>query len=285
MLDQTGIARRDAFLAALSRRPLVMGILNVTPDSFSDGGLHAAHDDAARRAGAMAAEGADVIDIGGESTRPGATPVTAEDELARIGPVLDALCPSLDVPVSVDTYKARVAREAVRRGAVIVNDVWGLARDPGMADAVAQTGAALVIMHNRESVDPDIDILDDVERVLGVALERAARAGVPRERILIDPGIGFGKSVEQNLACLRALPRLRRLGCPVLVGVSRKSMFGRLLGRPVDERLPATLATNMACVLAGAAVIRVHDVAPHVDALAMLRATGALSAAATGEPA
>ncbi|WP_372425174.1 dihydropteroate synthase [Salinarimonas chemoclinalis] len=275
MLDPAGIARRDAFLAALAARPLVMGILNVTPDSFSDGGLHAARDAAIARARAMAGEGADAIDVGGESTRPGATPIDAAQELARVAPVLEALGRDLAVPLSIDTYKADVAREAVRRGAVIVNDVWALGRDPAMADAVAETGAALVIMHNRESVDPDLDILADVEAVLGAALERAARAGVPRERILVDPGIGFGKTVDQNLACLRALPRLRALGRPVLLGVSRKSMFGRLLGRAVDERLPATLATNIAGVLAGAAVIRVHDVAPHVDALAMLRATGA----------
>ncbi|MGJ3262694.1 MAG: dihydropteroate synthase [Salinarimonas sp.] len=275
MLDPSGVARRDAFLAALAARPLVMGILNVTPDSFSDGGLHAARDVAIARGRAMAAEGADVIDVGGESTRPGAVPVDAEAELARVGPVLDTLCPRLDVPVSIDTYKAAVAREAVRRGAVIVNDVWALARDPAMADAVAETGAALVIMHNRESIDADLDIVADVERVLEAALARAARAGVPEERILVDPGIGFGKTVEQNLACLRALPRLAALGRPILLGVSRKSLFGRLLGRAVDERLPATLATNIAGVLAGAAVIRVHDVAAHVDALAMLRATGA----------
>ncbi|MGP9819610.1 dihydropteroate synthase [Salinarimonas sp. NSM] len=278
MLDPAGIARRDAFLAALAARRLVMGILNVTPDSFSDGGLHAARDEAIARARAMAAEGADVIDVGGESTRPGATAVDAAEELARVAPVLEALGRVLAVPLSIDTYKADVAREAVRRGAVIVNDVWALARDPAMADAVAETGAALVIMHNRESVDPDLDIVADVEAVLGAALARAARAGVPRARILVDPGIGFGKTVEQNLACLRALPRLSSaLGRPILLGVSRKSMFGRLLGRAVDERLPATLATNIAGVLAGAAVIRVHDVAPHFDALAMLRATGALA--------
>ncbi|WP_029030745.1 dihydropteroate synthase [Salinarimonas rosea] len=277
MLDPAGVARRDAFLAALAARPLVMGILNVTPDSFSDGGLHAAHDAAIARGRAMAGEGADVIDVGGESTRPGAVPVDADEELARVGPVLDALCPGLDVPVSIDTYKAAVAREAVRRGAVVVNDVWALGRDPAMADAVAETGAALVIMHNRESIDADLDIVAEVERVLDAALARAARAGIPEDRILVDPGIGFGKTVEQNLACLRALPRLAALGRPILLGVSRKSLFGRLLGRAVDERLPATLATNIAGVLAGAAVIRVHDVAPHVDALAMLRATGALA--------
>lgn len=278
MLDPSGVARRDAFLAALAERPLVMGILNVTPDSFSDGGLHGAHDAAIAHGRAMAAQGADVVDVGGESTRPGATPVSAQVELARVGPVLEALCPTLPVPVSIDTCKAAIAREAVRRGAVIVNDVWGLARDPAMAAAVAETGAALVVMHNRESVDPGIDIVDDVERVLEAALARAQRAGVPSTRILVDPGIGFGKTVEQNLACLRALPRLReRLGRPILVGVSRKSMFGRLLGRAVDERLAATLATNIAGILAGAAVIRVHDVAAHVDACAMLRETGALA--------
>ncbi|WP_108263630.1 dihydropteroate synthase [Mangrovicoccus ximenensis] len=268
-------AARDRFLADLRDRPLVMGILNVTPDSFSDGGRHDAPETAMAHARAMIADGADVIDLGGESTRPGSEPVGTEDEIARVVPVLERLCAETEVPVSIDTYKAATARAAVAAGACIVNDVWGLQHDPAMADAVAGTGAAVIIMHNRAATDPEIDILADLERFFGHSLDLARKAGIPKEHILLDPGIGFGKTLEQNIACLNGLDWLGSYGHPVLLGLSRKRMFGDLLGRPVDRRLAGTLAANLAGLARGVRVIRVHDVAEHADAVKVWRALGA----------
>jgi dihydropteroate synthase len=211
-IDRRAVAR-DQFLAALRQSPVLMGILNVTPDSFSDGGRHFDPGSAVARAKGMVAEGAAIVDIGGESTRPGHAPVSAEEELWRVKPVLEALVADFDVAVSIDTGKAAVAREAARLGASVINDVWGLQRDPGMADAVADTGSALVIMHNRERADGTIDILDDVERFFERSLNLAAGAGVPFSRILLDPGVGFGKTPEQNHSCIWNLdrfPPLRR---------------------------------------------------------------------------
>ena len=188
-----------------------MGILNVTPDSFSDGGRHFDLAAAVARAKAMVAEGAAIVDVGGESTRPGHVPVSEDEELRRVVPALEALA-ELDAPISIDTSKAAVAREAARLGACVINDVWGLQRDPGMADAVAETGSAVVVMHNRDETDPAIDILDDVERFFERSLNLAAGAGVPFGRILLDPGVGFGKSRQQNHACIWNLDRFRRLG-------------------------------------------------------------------------
>ena len=263
--------QRDRFLTALAARPLVMGILNVTPDSFSDGGRFEG-DRALPQALRLVAEGADSLDIGGESTRPGAAPVEAGAEAARVLPVIRAVAASCDLPVSVDTYKAAVARQAVAAGAAIVNDVWGLQRDPGMAAAVAETGAAVVVMHNRDTVDPALDILDDIDRFFDRSLALARAAGIPDRHILLDPGIGFGKDLAQNLACLNGLRRLGARGFPLLLGLSRKRMFGDLLGRGVEDRLPGTLAANLLGVQRGVRVIRVHDVAPHVDALALHKA-------------
>ncbi|MBE3640039.1 dihydropteroate synthase [Mangrovicoccus sp. HB182678] len=244
-----------------------MGILNVTPDSFSDGGRHDAPAAALDHAAAMVADGADVIDLGGESTRPGAAPLGAAEEIARVCPVLERLCAEGGVPVSIDTYKAATARAAVAAGASIVNDVWGLQHDPEMAAAVAETGAAVVIMHNRAETDPDLDILHDLERFFECSLDLARRAGIPGERILLDPGIGFGKTLAQNIACLNGLDWLGSWGYPVLLGLSRKRMFGDLLGRPLEQRLAGTLAANLEGIARGARVIRVHDVAEHADAL------------------
>ncbi len=199
---------RDAFLSALKASPQLMGILNVTPDSFSDGGRHFDPAAAIARARAMVAEGAAIVDIGGESTRPGHLPVSEEEELRRVTPVLEALA-GFDAPVSIDTAKAAVAREAARLGACVINDIWGLQRDPGMADAVAETGSAVVIMHNRNEADPAIDILDDVERFFERSLNLAAAAGAPFSRILLDPGVGFGKTPQQNHACIWNLDRFR----------------------------------------------------------------------------
>ena len=252
-----------------------MGIVNVTPDSFSDGGLHLDAAAAVARAKAMAAEGAAIIDVGGESTRPGHAPVSADEELRRIAPVLERLAGELDAPVSVDTSKAAVAREAARLGASAINDVWGLQRDPAMADAVAETGAAVVVMHNRETKDAAVDILDDVERFLERSLRLAARAGIPFGRILVDPGVGFGKTPQQNHACIWNLDRFRRLGLPVLVGLSRKSFIGRIVGGGLDERLVGTLAADMVALMRGASVLRVHDVAEHRQALEVFRTLAA----------
>ncbi|MBV8443736.1 MAG: dihydropteroate synthase [Hyphomicrobiales bacterium] len=260
---------RDQFLSSLKKSSALMGILNVTPDSFSDGGRHFEAAAAVARAKTMVAEGAAIVDVGGESTRPGHTPVTEDEELRRIVPVLEALQREVDAPVSVDTSKAAVAREAARLGASVINDVWGLRRDPGMADAVAETASAVVVMHNRESVDAAIDILDDVERAFERSLSIAARAGVAFGRILLDPGVGFGKTPEQNYACIWNLGRFRRFGCPILVGLSRKSFIGRIVG---DQRLVGTLAADVIALVRGASVLRVHDVMENRVALDMVNA-------------
>ncbi len=263
-----------------------MGILNVTPDSFSDGGLNFETAAAVARAKAMVAEGAAIIDVGGESTRPGHTPVPLEEELRRIVPVLEALRDALDAPVSIDTSKAAVAREAARLGASVVNDVWGLQRDPEMADAVAESGSGLVVMHNRMAADPSIDILDDVERFFERSLALAARAGVAWSRILLDPGVGFGKTPEQNYACIWNLDRFRRFGRPILVGLSRKSSIVRIAGSDPDQRLLGTLAADTVALMRGASVLRIHDVREHkitLDVFNRLRAGGA-SAPALGDP-
>jgi dihydropteroate synthase len=275
-------SRRDQFLAALAEAPALMGILNVTPDAFSDGGRYCEPDAAVARAKLMAAEGAAIIDVGSESTRPGHAPVTAEEELVRVVPVLEALSDELDTPVSIDTSKAVVAREAARLGASVVNDVWGLQRDPAMADAVAETGSALVVMHNRAAADASIDILGDVERFFEHSLSLAACAGVAYSRILIDPGIGFGKTPEQNLACIWNLDRFRRFGRPVLVGLSRTSLIGRIVGGAPDQRLLGTLAADVIALARGASVIRVHDVRENKIALDIFNR---LSAAAKPSPA
>ena len=268
---------RDSFLGALKASPQLMGILNVTPNSFSDGGRHSDSAAAVARAKAMVAEGAAIVDVGGESTRPGHLPVSEDEELRRVVPVLEALGADLDAPVSIDTSKAAVAREAARLGACVINDVWGLQRDPGMADAVAETGSAVVIMHNREQADPTIDILDEVERFFERSLNLAAAAGTPFGRILLDPGVGFGKTSRQNHACIWNLARFRRLGAPILVGLSRKSFIGRMSDAAVNERLPGTLAADTIALMQGASVLRVHDVAENrtaLDVFMALRSAG-----------
>ena len=219
----------------------------------------------------MVAEGAAIIDVGGESTRPGHLPVPQDEELRRVVPVLEALA-DLDSPISIDTSKAAVAREAARLGACVINDVWGLQRDPGMADAVAETGSAIVIMHNREHADPMIDILDDVERFFDRSLGLAAAAGTPFGRILLDPGVGFGKTRQQNHSCIWNLDRFRRFGAPILVGLSRKSFIGGIIDADVGRRLPGTLAADTIALMQGASVLRVHDVAENRAALAVFLA-------------
>jgi dihydropteroate synthase len=266
------IFHRDKFLGALKSSPQLMGILNVTPDSFSDGGRHFDPAAAVKRAKAMVAEGAAIVDVGGESTRPGHSPVSAEEEIRRVVPALEALDADFDAPISIDTSKAAVARAAARLGACVINDVWGLQRDSGMADAVAETGSAVVVMHNREQADETIDILDDVDRFFERSLNLAAGAGVPFSRILLDPGVGFGKTRRQNHACIWNLDRFRRFGAPILVGLSRKSFIGGIIDAEVDRRLPGTLAADTIALMRGASVLRVHDVLENRAALAVFMA-------------
>ncbi|MEE0794753.1 MAG: dihydropteroate synthase [Oscillospiraceae bacterium] len=247
----------------------VMGILNVTPDSFSDGGLWTERDAALRQAGRMAEEGAAIIDIGGESTRPGHTPVSAEDEAARVLPIVEAVKRETGLPVSIDTYKAEVARAALEAGADMVNDIWGLRRDGGeMAALIAGTGAACCLMHNRERAeyaDFMADMLSDLRETLAIA----DRAGIARSSIVLDPGIGFGKTYEQNLIAMNRLDELLAFGCPVLLAASRKSVIGLTLDLPADERMEGTIATTVAGVLRGAAFVRVHDVKENLRAARM----------------
>src|SRR3984885_2313690 len=269
---------RDAFLSAIKTSPQLMGILNVTPDSFSDGGRHSELAAAVARARAMVADGAAIVDVGGESTRPGHVPVPEDEELRRVVPALEALAAELDAPISIDTSKAAVGREAARLGACVINDVWGLQRDPGMADAVAETSSAVVVMHNRDGADPAIDILDDVERFFERSLNLAAGAGVPFGRILLDPGVGFGKTRQQNHACIWNLDRFRRFGAPILIGLSRKSFIGGIIDAEVDRRLPGTLAADTIALMRGASVLRVHDVVENRAALAVFMALKAAAA-------
>jgi dihydropteroate synthase len=253
--------------------PLVMGIVNVTPDSFSDGGFFAQAERAITHGRELAEQGASILDIGGESTRPGANVISATVEIARVLPVVSALAERGDMPpISIDTYKSETAAAALRAGARIVNDVWGLMADPKMADVVAENEAGLCIMHNRETKDEAIDIVSDIEDFFGRSLEKARKSGIPDERIALDPGIGFGKTFEQNIAALRSLPRLKRFGRALLVGLSRKSMLGLLTDRPVNQRLAGSLAGGLAVWLAGADILRVHDVIETMDALRVFAA-------------
>ena len=269
----TGAARLESFLAALAARPLIMGILNLTPDSFSDGGRFEGVEAARAQALKLQAGGADILDVGAESTRPGHTPIAADEEWRRLAPALGALVEEIALPFSIDTYKAETARRALALGVSVVNDVWGLQRDPAMADTVAEGGAGLVVMHNRDTVDREIDIVDDMLRFFERSLTLADRAGVARSRVLIDPGIGFGKSRAQNLQALKATGRLKSaFGLPVLIGVSRKRMFGELLGAGVDDRLIGTLAANLTTLALGANAFRVHDAAEHRAALTVFEA-------------
>ena len=258
--------RRDAFLAKLNRRPIVMGILNVTPDSFSDGGQFETADAALAHARRLIEDGCDIIDVGGESTRPGAIPVSADDELQRIVPVLTRLAQETDATVSVDTSKAEVAARAIELGAVLVNDVWGLQRDPAMAGTVADTEAAVVIMHNRADKDDAIDIIADIRRFFDRSLALAVQAGIARSRIILDPGIGFAKTSRQNRDALANLTALADYGLPIMVGVSRKRFLGSL-GDGSEASLVGTVAVNLAAAAVGASLFRVHDVAEHVAAL------------------
>ena len=249
-----------------------MGIVNVTPDSFSDGGRASALADALALAARLEAEGADLLDVGGESSRPGAAPVPEAEELRRVLPVIEALAATARVPISVDTVKVEVARRSLAAGATIVNDITALA-DPALAAAAAEAGAGVVLMHmagtpRTMQLDPRYDdVTAEVLAFLARRVEAAEAAGIPRARIAVDPGIGFGKTQAHNLELLRNLGRFATLGCAVLVGTSRKGFLGAITGRPVGGRSAASIASALAAVARGAAVVRVHDVGPTVDAL------------------
>lgn len=266
MPEHPMIERRDRFLGLIGTRPVIMGILNITPDSFSDGGKFFRREAAMAQAQKLGADGADIIDAGAESTRPGHTPVAAEEELARLDPLLGEMTSSLDVPFSIDTSKAAVARRAAELGVSVVNDVWGFQRDPAMAGTVAETGMAAVVMHNREEANPDLDIVAEMRRFFDHSLRLADRAGVPRARLILDLGIGFGKSRMQNFAALANLAALKEYGLPILVGVSRKSLLGGPAGKPDELTLLRTVAANLAAAANGASIFRVHDAAEHAAA-------------------
>jgi dihydropteroate synthase len=255
------------------KRPVVMGVVNVTPDSFSDGGRFLEPAAAIAHAQHLVAEGADILDIGAESTRPygGAVHVALGDERQRLDPVLPAVV-ALGIPVSIDTLKAAVAAWALETGAAIVNDVWGLQRDADMARVVAEHGVPVVIMHNRDAADPVIDIIEDVAAFFARSLDIADRAGIARERIVLDPGIGFGKTPEQSITCIARLDAFRSFGLPLLVGASRKRFIQTVVPSEPTERLGGSLAAHLLAVENGASIVRVHDVAPTVQALAVAAA-------------
>ncbi len=260
--------------------PVVMGVLNVTPDSFSDGGRFADLKAAFAHAERMAAEGAAIIDVGGESTRPGAAPVGVEEELRRVIPVIERLVGQLAVPVSVDTSKPEVMRAAIASGASMINDVTAL-RAPGAIEAVAESGAAICLMHMQgeprtmQEAPRYTDVLAEVRDFLRGRVARCLEAGIAASRLVIDPGFGFGKTLEHNLELLRRLPELASEGHPVLAGLSRKSIIGKLTGRPDGDRLGGSLALATFAILSGARIVRAHDVAPTVDALRVVAAIGA----------
>jgi dihydropteroate synthase len=253
--------------------PAVMGVLNVTPDSFSDGGRFNAPEQALDQARRMIADGADTIDIGAESTRPyaGAHAVTAEEELARLRPVLAGIV-TLGVPVSIDSMKAEVVRFALDQGALIANDVWGLHRDPAMAALVAERDVPVVVMHNRDSVDPDIDIMTDVIDFFTRSLGIAAKAGIPDGNIVLDPGIGFGKTPAQSMTMLARLEELARFRLPILVGASRKRFIASVVPSEPQQRLGGSIAAHLIAAQRGAGIIRAHDVAETVQALRLASA-------------
>jgi dihydropteroate synthase len=241
-------------------RTYVMGIINVTPDSFSGDGLGDDQDRAVSQGLQMVREGADMLDVGGESTRPGHQPITAGQEISRSQAVVARLGREAGVPISIDTYKLEVAEAAVEVGATMLNDIWGLSRSPALAQLASTRGCALVLMHNQDGTDYAGDLMEEIKRFLRVSIDRAVEAGVPRERVLIDPGIGFGKTAEQNWVVMRRIEELRELGQPILIGTSRKSFIGKALDLPVNDRMEGTAATVTAAVLRGADVVRVHDV-------------------------
>lgn len=251
------------------KRTYIMGILNVTPDSFSDGGDFDSVEKALIHAREMVEEGADMIDVGGESTRPGHTYVDSEEEIRRVVPVIKSLKKEISVPMSIDTYKADVAEEALKLGVEMVNDVWGLRRDENMANVIAKYDAEVCIMHNQDGTEYDKDIMESIKDFLNESIKIALDAGVKKEKIVLDPGIGFGKTFEQNLEVLRRLGELRSLGYPILLGTSRKSVIGNVLHLEPKDRVEGTVATTVLGVRDGVDIVRVHDVTENLRAAKM----------------
>ena len=248
-----------------------MGILNVTPDSFSDGGKWLTIDNAMHQAEEMVASGADIIDVGGESTRPGHVAISEEEEINRVVPVIEGLRGRIDVPISIDTYKSAVADAALQAGAVFVNDIWGLKHDSKMAELIARSGAACSLMHNRKDMDYT-DFFNDLLADLRESAEIAKKAGIPDDRIILDPGVGFAKNYEMDIEAINRLDMIARLGYPVMLGASRKRVVGTALGLPVAERLEGTLATTVIAVMRGCSFVRVHDVKETKRAIMMAEA-------------
>ena len=252
----------------LGERTYIMGILNVTPDSFSDGGKFNEVEAAIKRVKELIEDGADIIDVGGESTRPGFKVVDAEDEIARVVPVIKAIKEHYDIPVSIDTYKAATAEAAIKAGADIINDVWGFKKDKDMAKVAAKYDVPCILMHNREDI-PYEDLMKDVIKDLADSINLALDAGVKRENIILDPGIGFAKTFEENLFVMNNLEVIKNLGFPVLLGTSRKSMIGLALDLPVDKRVEGTVATTVMGIMKGCEFVRVHDVLENKRAAVM----------------
>ena len=255
----------------LLNQTYIMGILNVTPDSFSDGGKFAQLDTALYQAEKMLKEGADLIDIGGESTRPGFAAVSFEEEIERTVPVIEAIQKRFETVISIDTYKAATAREAIKAGASLVNDVWGLKRDPEIAGVIAQEQVACCLMHNRINSEYN-NFMKDMKADLEESMELAKKAGIQKDQIILDPGVGFAKSVEQNLEAIGKVGELLEFGCPLLLAASRKSVIGKTLDLEVDQRLEGTLVTTVMGVMAGCSFVRVHDVKENKRAIQMTRA-------------
>lgn len=255
----------------VKNKTYIMGILNVTPDSFSDGGSFCNVESALKHADDMIKKGAHILDIGGESTRPGHTQITDAEEIERIVPIIKAIKEKYDIPVSVDTYKSKVAEAAILAGADLINDIWGLKYDGTMAKVIAEYGKPCCLMHNRKNSDYG-DFMTDVLADLRESLEMAKQAGIAEDKIIIDPGVGFAKTYEQNLEIIARMGELQKLGCPVLLGTSRKSVIGLTLDLPVEERLEGTLATTVMAVEQGCAFVRVHDVLENAKVIQMTEA-------------
>ena len=251
------------------KETIVMGILNATPDSFSDGGRFNVVEEAVIHAKKMVADGAKIIDVGGESTRPGHAAVSEEEEISRVIPVIEALVREVDVAISIDTYKAKVAEAAILAGAHIINDVWGAKREPEIAEVAARLGVPIILMHNRDNTEY-ANFIPDVCKELEESVQIAKDAGVPDEQIWLDPGIGFGKTTEQNIWMMRHLEEVMEMGYPVLLGTSRKSMIGNILNLPVEERLEGTAATVSFGIMQGCHIMRVHDVKEIVRTVRMM---------------
>lgn len=252
----------------LLHKGYIMGILNVTPDSFSDGGSYTSIDKAMEQTEKMIQQGADIIDVGGESTRPGHVQIGDEEEIKRVVPVIREIKKKFDIPVSIDTYKSVVAKAALEAGADLLNDIWGFRYDEKMAELAAEYDVPVCLMHNRDNLDYD-DFMEDVKKDLQISLDIAEKYGVKKENIMLDPGVGFGKTYEQNLMVMNHLEEIVDMGYPVLLGTSRKSVIGLTLDLPVDEREEGTLATSVLGAIKGCQFVRVHDVEKNVRALKM----------------